>query len=657
MAKKYSDFEKPSYKDGYDDELDEYPLQEREEEKHEEYVIQSTRESPATKETACPTLSGERMYYESNTFEKYYESDPLENYYYTKMVHVSDSYAAEPLTEEIGSNLCRVRRSPCYREYGGYRMDILTENLNERDKVGFICTVCSGIMKEACISSSGEQFCSCCRNIYSYSKEIPSVPVRKMINTLKCSCPLIERGCKWLGTLKDCEEHLDTCGYVYVSCKLTCGVVLRRNELEKHEKETCPQRVVKCEHCKKAYKYYRLNEHLNKCPKMKVPCDLCDTQITREDMPEHLKHDCGMVQETCQLGCGMKLTRNELKIHEKDTCVQRKIACEHCDICLKFCDYSKHLRECPYMKVSCDLCSIGMMYRKDMTKHLKDYCPEKMIECLFVKYKCTTVIKRKDMDNHLEEKETKHMGLKLTAMEDLISKQSEEMTEQREEISKQREENTKQREEITKQSEEISKQSEEITKQSEEITKQSEEITKQSEEITKQSEEITKQSEEITKQSEEISKQSEEITKQSVEFENKHCRASKEFEKEKRSIKLLYSITNVTSLVWNIGNVTHPMKADRYSVSKQYHEAGYCFSFKLSSGGELSIVFPETTIKYDNPFIAKCHIALSSGGIINCGKIEVKQKDLTRGCERVIARIPFTDICSNLTLEIYLTMQ
>ena len=303
----------------------------------------------------------------------------------------------------------------------------------------------------------------------------------------------------------------------------------------------------------------------------------------------------------------MTIPRNELKIHVTDTCVQRKITCEHCNISLKFCDYSKHLEECPKVKVTCDLCSIGMMYRKDMTEHLKDYCPEKMLECLFVKYKCMTVIKRKDMDKHLEEKETKHLGLKLTAMEELISKQNGE-------------------------------------------------ITKQSEEIIKQSNEITKQSNEIIKQREEITKQREEMTKQYVEFENEHCIASKEFEKEKRSIKLLYSITNVTSLVWNIGNVTH-WRADRYSVSKQYHEAGYCFSFKLSSEGELSIVFPETTIKYDNPFIAKCHIALSSGGIINCGRIEVKQKDLTRGCERVIARIPFTDMCSNLTLEIYLTMQ
>ena len=580
---------------------------------------------------------------------------------------------AKPNTEEKGSDLCRVERNPStnYKEryvgeYGGYRKDILTENLSEREKVWFICNVCEGIMKEACVSeSSEEQFCSCCQHILDwYSKVNSSVPVRKMINTLKCCCPLIERGCKWLGTLKDCEDHLFTCGYVYVSCKLKCGVVLSRNELEKHANE-CSHRQVKCEHCKKNFKSCELNEHLNKCAKMKVPCDLCDTQITREDMPQHLKYDCAMVLETCQLRCGVKRTRNELKIHEKDTCVQRKIACKHCYISLKFCDYSRHLKECPKMKVPCDLCDTQITredipqhlkydcamvletcqlrcgvkrtrnelkihvkdtcvqrkiackhcnisvkfcdyskhlrecpymevpceicseekYRKDMTEHLKFYCPEKMIECLFVKYKCTTVIKRKDLANHLEEKETKHLGLKLTAMEDLISKQSEE----------------------------------------------------------------------ISKQSEEITKQREENSKQSVEFENKHCIASKEFEKEKRSIELLYSITNVTSHVWNIGNVTH-WKVNRRLASKQYQAAGYSFSFRLYSR-QLSIVFPETAIKYDNPFMAKCHIVLSSSDIMNCGKIEVEQKDLTRGCERVIANISFIDIdSSNLTLEIYLTM-
>ena len=39
--------------------------------------------------------------------------------------------------------------------------------------------------------------------------------------------------------LKDCEDHLDTCGYVHAQCKLKCGKLLQRNELKLHE-EKCP---------------------------------------------------------------------------------------------------------------------------------------------------------------------------------------------------------------------------------------------------------------------------------------------------------------------------------------------------------------------------------------------------------------------------------
>ena len=112
---------------------------------------------------------------------------------------------------EIGRDLCRMKISRG-GDYGGYRKDILTENLTEKKKSVLICTVCKGIMKEACISTSGEQFCSCC--VESISKGLDTA-IRKTINSLKCCCPLIERGCKWLGTLEDCENHLDTCGYVY----------------------------------------------------------------------------------------------------------------------------------------------------------------------------------------------------------------------------------------------------------------------------------------------------------------------------------------------------------------------------------------------------------------------------------------------------------
>ena len=548
----------------------------------------------------------------------------------------------EPAMPEIGRELCRMK------EKYGYRQDILTENLNEREKAIFICKNCQGIMKEACISQKGGQYCSCC---LVHSKKTQNSSVREMINSLKCLCPLIERGCQWLGTLEGCENHLDTCGYVYETCKRNCGEVLRREEFERHEKENCSQRQVKCDHCDEFFKSIEMNGHLDKCPKMKVSChpcgkkirrenmelhlrrvcgmvqetctlgcgveltrdklrihekencqkrqvkcdhccidltfsdifehlkecpkmevscNLCGTKITRENMELHLRCVCGMVQEKCTLGCGMELTRDKLRIHENENCVQRIIRCEHCCICVIFCDNSKHLKECPEMKVSCELCSVDK-YRKDMTQHLEDDCPENMLDCPFVKYKCLTRMKRKDIDKHLEEKETKHLGLKLTAMEDLINKQYKEMT--------------------------------------------------------------------------------------------------REISNTSQQIKLLYSITDTTKIIWKIENVKYYlMRRDPSFESKQYEVDGYMSALKFQYG-KLSIVFPGTTIKPDRPFIAKCHILLHSCHTINCGIIEVKQKDVLRGYERFITFIPQEDIekysepqlsdatKSDLTLEIFITMQ
>ena len=476
-------------------------------------------------------------------------------------LHDSDRDCDTPNQPELGRDLCRVRREE--GKYGGYKKDILTENLTERDKAVLVCYSCEGIMREPCVSSDGEQYCLCCGDLSSH-KHTQNIPVKKIIDSLKCSCPLIERGCKWLGSLEDCENHLDTCCYVHEACELECGVVLIREELRIHEKEKCPHRIVKCEHCMKDFKSCELNGHLKKCPKMKVSCDLkCGEVMCREDMEQHLYHYCGMVQNTCNLGCGVELTRDELKLHEKDTCVQREIRCEHCLANVRFCDNPKHLTECPRVRVPCELCSLKRC-REDMTEHTK-HCLENTIECPFVKYKCMTCIKRKDMDKHLEENETKHLGLKLTAMEDLI----------------------------------------------------------------------TKQSEKIDEQSEEITKLHEKLEKQNTQFQ------------------LLYSITDVTSLSWKIENVTDLIMGHGFSESERYKVLGYSFLFRMSYNREVRIVFPSTTFKHANPFRAKCHIALSVNNTINCGLIEVKQKDLTRGCERIITYISQEDVDKYSTAEFF----
>ena len=627
------------------------------------------------------TPGGQEQYF--HQFDRSSSHNEQEKLHRSRNCFQDFSIAVRPDVAEIGRDLCRVKKDTNKDKKGGYRNNILAEKMAKKLKAVLICKNCEGIMKEACISSSGEQLCSGCDKGDLGSKQIPNWAVRETINSLKCYCPLFTRGCLWLGTLEKCENHLDMCGYVYETCELGCEELLKREEFERHEKDNCSQRQVKCDHCDENFRSCELEDHLDKCPKMKVSCNLCNTKIPREEMEQHLRHDC----------------------------VQRIIQCENCFIDLIFCDNSKHLEECPEMKVLCDQCSVEK-YRKDMTQHLEDDCPENMLDCPFVKYKCLARIKRKDIDKHLEEKETKHLGLKLTAMEDLITqqseinkKQSEEIKKQSAEIIKQNEESTKQslkitkqnmdftrksaeiikqsgeitkhRAEITKQNEEstkqsakISKQNEESTKQSAEITKQNEESTKQSVEIIKQSAQIIKQGAEINQQRDEINKQSAEITKQRAEinilnenFERQNREMKIEKSKTSQQIELLYSITNSTKIIWKIEDATDQFK---HHLSTQYEVAGFALTFQNK---RLIIVFPGTMRKPDRPFIARCHIVLHSRHTINCGMIEVKQKEVLRGCERLITSISQEDVDKyseprfpgatrrDLTLEIFITIQ
>ena len=246
-----------------------------------------------------------------------------------------------------------------------------------------------------------------------------------MILSFKCSCPLIARGCKWLGALGGCQEHLDTCGYVLETCKLRCGVVLQRDELKVHEKEKCPQRIVECKHCRRELKSCELATHLDKCPKMEVSCELkCGKILCRENIPQHLKQECGLVVETCRLGCGVEMTRDELNIHVTETCVQRFIPCEHCKKDFKFCDMTHHLDKCPKMEVSCELKCGLVMCREDVTRHVEQDCVEKEIECPFVKYKCVELMKRKNLRNHLDDKRMEHLELKMDTMQECMLEES-----------------------------------------------------------------------------------------------------------------------------------------------------------------------------------------------------------------------------------------
>ena len=191
----------------------------------------------------------------------------------------------ESLQPEIGRELCLVIGKN--GEFLGYKRDILIENLSERDNKMFVCIRCQGIIRKICISSGGEQqFCSCCKKEDENTHS--NLQMDNMVLSFKCSCPLIARGCGWLGALGSCQDHLDTCGYVYETCKLGCGVEMTRDELKIPVTDTCVQREIPCKHCGVNFKSCDITNHLVLCPKMKVSCELgCGVIMCHEDMTQH----------------------------------------------------------------------------------------------------------------------------------------------------------------------------------------------------------------------------------------------------------------------------------------------------------------------------------------------------------------------------------
>ena len=146
------------------------------------------------------------------------------------------------------------------------------------------------------------------------------------------------------------------------------------------------------------------------------------------DCEKHLEV-CGYVHETCKLGCGVVLSRDELRIHLKEICVQRIVVCEYCRENHKFCDLLTHHSMCNKISVPCELGCDKLVIRKNMTKHMDIECGKKEIDCPFVQYGCKVgVIKRKKINQHLEDKKYEHMAMKVNCLEETVVKQKQTIT-------------------------------------------------------------------------------------------------------------------------------------------------------------------------------------------------------------------------------------
>ena len=203
--------------------------------------------------------------------------------------------------------------------YGGYNMTLLQDSLSPLEVQLLVCTRCSGVMNEAC--QVGEDQLHMCEGCMDEGDDFQPMKLsRNSVPGLKSKCPLNTRGCTWVGTLSETEEHLEDCQKFVISCPSDCGVILKRSELDTHAME-CRLLTVVCEHCGLSILNRESEAHHGVCPDVDVECpNECSLSLRRRESEDHIETDCPNTLVSCpfsSFGCKELVKRCELDEHQE----------------------------------------------------------------------------------------------------------------------------------------------------------------------------------------------------------------------------------------------------------------------------------------------------------------------------------------------------
>ena len=144
------------------------------------------------------------------------------------------------------------------------------------------------------------------------------------IKHLKVKCGNINHGCKWVGELRNYNDHCSKCRHVYIDCPYSCGKKLPQDDsiVQRHT-QTCPNRAIKCKYCHKVdAQHVILGDHQLFCPQFKVVCSNrgCATQTSRIQIPKH-RTTCQCEIVYCKyekIGCTTTILRKDRETHENN---------------------------------------------------------------------------------------------------------------------------------------------------------------------------------------------------------------------------------------------------------------------------------------------------------------------------------------------------
>ena len=208
-------------------------------------------------------------------------------------------------------------------EYRGYRKDYLARNLSEMEQDFIICPTCKGIMRDA-TASEGETTCALCSK--NQRNPNPVNQVRNSVAKLDIKCPLL-RSCGWRGKLTEAETHLNDCNSFRIWCPLECGSVIKRGESGQHTNTECNLRIIQCEFCNITIKSKELLAHSEACFASPIECS-CGNKCRRDMISAHVNMECPLAQVKCpydKFGCKVGvMARKDLVSHKKEYYIEHQ---------------------------------------------------------------------------------------------------------------------------------------------------------------------------------------------------------------------------------------------------------------------------------------------------------------------------------------------
>ena len=145
-----------------------------------------------------------------------------------------------------------------------------------------------------------------------------------------------------------------------------------------------------------------------KCPNTRRGCQW---QGNLGDADNHTNTDCGYATVMCpHTGCGLEKERRHLDNHLNMECSQRRHTCPFCSQQDTYQEVvTTHFTTCQEMLLPCPGgCCRGMLMRRQIAVHLSEECPEELVQCPYAIAGCEEIIKRKDLRQHLQDKD-KHL--------------------------------------------------------------------------------------------------------------------------------------------------------------------------------------------------------------------------------------------------------